>query len=218
MSQTLPLFPLPQITLFPRTTMALHFFEPRYRAMMDAVMERNQHFVIAELREGWQEDYQGKPPIHRIAATARVLVADRTEDGRWNAMVEGVDRVRVQAEVPNDPFRLVRVEEMVELMPDHEVPECLQLMRQVAAVAEAVGARVPELRRTLTNLVNTHRHPSVVCDIIAGALVRDAYSRRSMLGELNVRRRLRLLAIQLGLLREELRRRGIEVELPAAEG
>lgn len=217
MKTTLPLFPLPDIVLFPRTHLHLHVFEPRYVEMVNEVMARDRRLVVCQLRPGWERDYHGAPPVCRVAGAARVLIGDRQSDGKWNLLVEGIERVQLGGEVQTLPFRVARVTPLVEGIEEEKREEVMELMHATARLAEALGRQIPPLKRKLSNLVNQHQHPGVVCDVIASELVPDPYARQSILAELNILRRLRLLSIQLDLLVAALRRKGLEVPPPGAE-
>lgn len=217
MKTTLPLFPLPEVVLFPRTHLHLHVFEPRYAALIEQVVARDRRLAVCQLRPGWERDYQGAPPVCRIAGAGRVLIADRGADGKWNLLVEGIERIRIGPEVRTNPFRVARVAPLVEAVDERHREETLELMHSTARLAEALGRKIPSLGRKLGNLVNQHQHPGVVCDVIASELVADPYARQSILGELNILRRLRLLSIQLDHLVAALRQKGLEVPPPGAE-
>lgn len=208
MNYLLPLFPLPSAVLFPRTHMPLHIFEPRYRAMMEDIMQGEQKFGFAQLREGFENDYFGSPPIYRTITAARVLCADRLEDGRWNLIAEGIERCLVLEETQKDPYRIARVEPLAESIDPRHREECIALARQVAEVAERLATQLNEGRRVLTNLVNIHQHPAVIADVVAAMLVADPYARQSILDEPNVHRRLRLVDVQVRSLAEQLEQRG----------
>ncbi len=212
MTYHLPLFPLPKAVLFPRTHLPLHVFEPRYVAMMEAVMAGDQKLGIAQLREGYEKDYFGAPSIHRVFTTARILYADKIEDERWNILVEGVERVELIKEVQTTPFRVAQVDPIREVVEPPDRSEVFRLMNQIALVSEAISNHVQEGRRSLTNLVNTHQHPAVVCDVASSLLVSDPYARQSLLEERNLLRRMKLLDVQLQTLAHELKTSGYSME------
>src|SRR5215472_12128973 len=60
---TIPVFPLPNVVLFPKTYLPLHIFEPRYRQMVDDTVMGGQCIGMALLKEGWESDYYGNPPV-----------------------------------------------------------------------------------------------------------------------------------------------------------
>ena len=60
----IPVFPLPNVVLFPRVQLPLHIFEPRYRAMVRDVIEAEPPLIgMALLRGDWQEQYEGNPQV-----------------------------------------------------------------------------------------------------------------------------------------------------------
>lgn len=198
--------------------MRLHVFEPRYLEMMDHVVDHEGRLAIAHLREGYQQEYFGAPPVHRMITAARILFADRLPDGRWNIAIEGIERAWIKEETQQEPFRIAKVEPLVDEVTEAEKPEIKESMQQVAAMATAIGNQLPEVRRVLANLINTHQHPGIVADVVAGALIGDAYARQSILEASDLRRRLQLVRIQLELLIEQLRSRGIHVQVKDEPG
>lgn len=93
--QPVPIFPLPQTVFFPKTILPLHLFEPRYRQMAQDLVEGDGRLVVVLLRPGWQADYEAAPPVHAIATLGRLTFHERQDDGRYNIVLEGVQRVRL---------------------------------------------------------------------------------------------------------------------------
>lgn len=198
MSFQVPFFPLPDAVLFPRTVLSLHIFEPRYRAMMDYVMAQDQKvFALAHLRDGYEELYFGAPPVFKVMTPARLLFADKLKDGRWNILIEGIARAQLLEEVQTEPFRMGRFDIIPDEIDPARRPETEALMFKLSEFAERAAEVVATEKRTLRNLVNTHQHPSIVCDVVASQLVADAYARQCILEERDVIRRLRLTSIQV---------------------
>src|SRR5689334_214132 len=109
---TLPLFPLPRVVLFPHTFIPLHIFEPRYRQMTSDILASHHHFVLALAREeaGGSDLLPGTTPIFEVGTLARVVRAEPLADGRWNLLVQGRHAVRVLEEAEGSPYRQARVE------------------------------------------------------------------------------------------------------------
>jgi len=63
-SDLLPLFPLPNVVLFPGVFLPLHIFEPRYKEMVADALAGDRIIGMALLRPGWEADYEGRPPIY----------------------------------------------------------------------------------------------------------------------------------------------------------
>ena len=69
--EQLPIFPLDQVQLFPRALLPLYVFEPRYRELTAACLERGGIMAVAALRPGFRDDYYGRPPVRRIAGVGK---------------------------------------------------------------------------------------------------------------------------------------------------
>ena len=107
----LPLFPLPQVVLFPHTFLPLHIFEPRYQDMTVQVLNAHHHLVIALMREVDAADPLGeKTPAFDIGCLAEVVRAEPLTGGRWNLLVQGKAAVRILEEVPGQSFRQARTD------------------------------------------------------------------------------------------------------------
>jgi uncharacterized protein len=109
-----PLFPLPNVVLFPKTPMPLYIFEERYRTMVREALSGNRELVIALLRSGYETSYAGISAVHTIACLGRIETYEELEDGKYNIVVVGIHRVRLLREVQHSPYRLVEVEKLEE--------------------------------------------------------------------------------------------------------
>jgi len=69
--QPVPVFPLPDLVLFPCAVVKLHVFELRYRAMVRDALSADRLIALALLLPGWERDYHGSPEYHPIGCLAR---------------------------------------------------------------------------------------------------------------------------------------------------
>lgn len=106
----LPLFPLPQVLLFPHTFLPLHIFEPRYRQLVTEVLVSHQHFILALAKEPVTTNPEDHPAVFEVGSLARIVRAEPLDDGRWNILVEGMGNHQILEEVPGKPYRQVRTE------------------------------------------------------------------------------------------------------------
>jgi Lon protease-like protein len=109
----IPLFPLPNMVLFPSMPLPLHVFEPRYRKMVEdllAVEPRWRLIGMCLLRPGWEEDYHGRPPVFEIGCAGRLEQCRPAAGGRFEIVLRGVVRFRILEEQATEPYRLARVE------------------------------------------------------------------------------------------------------------
>ena len=98
----LPLFPLPDVVLFPQQLLPLHIFESRYRMLLQSVLETDKRFGIVRINP---ENGQ----MANVGCCAEVLQHQTTEDGRSYIVSLGQQRFRVLNITRETPFRSAMV-------------------------------------------------------------------------------------------------------------
>jgi uncharacterized protein len=106
----LPIFPLPNVVLFPSVCLPLHIFEPRYREMVADALAADRMIGMALLRPGWERDYEGRPAVYPIGCSGVITHAERLPDGRSNIVLCGVERFRIVSEDGSRSYRRAIVE------------------------------------------------------------------------------------------------------------
>jgi hypothetical protein len=94
----IPVFPLPDVVLFPGVFLPLHIFEPRYREMVKDSLAGDRLIGISLLRPGWDHDAEGRPAIYPVGCVGLISHVEETEDGRYNLVLRGVEKFRVVRE------------------------------------------------------------------------------------------------------------------------
>src|SRR6476469_9463164 len=120
MSDLLPLFPLPNVVLFPTVFLPLHIFEPRYRDMVAAALDGDRIIGMALLRPGWEGRYEGRPPIYAVGCAGLITHAERLPDGRYNIVLRGLEKFRVVREYDDLPYRTAHVDPIMESLSDQD--------------------------------------------------------------------------------------------------
>lgn len=134
-----PLFPLPNVFLFPHTHMHLHIFEPRYRQMIEDSLDGPGRIVVSAVQEGWIHQLAGAPPVLPVAGLGEIWSHERLPDGRFIIWLKGLARAQLR-EVESD--RLYR---KVEALPLTEEPVPVEAEDGLRArLGEALRARAPE--------------------------------------------------------------------------
>lgn len=144
-SGLVPVFPLPNVVLFPGMFLPLHIFEPRYRTMTADALAGERLIAMALLQPGWQKDYEGRPPIHPILGVGKIVEDAKLEDGRFNLVLFGLTRVRLLEEVGEGPYRTARVEILQDRVPpgDHERKRRLLQGLYLQVVKDLMKGAVP---------------------------------------------------------------------------
>lgn len=108
--QMVSLFPLPSTVLFPNTYLPLHIFEPRYREMVRETLEASRLIGMVLLKENWEKDYYGNPPVHLTGCVGRIVQVQRLDDGRYNIVLYGLEKFTVKGEVYSKSYRQAWIE------------------------------------------------------------------------------------------------------------
>ncbi|HKB13560.1 MAG TPA: LON peptidase substrate-binding domain-containing protein [Vicinamibacterales bacterium] len=117
MNELLPLFPLPNVVLFPNVFLPLHIFEPRYREMVADAAAADRMIGMVLLRPGWERDYEGRPPIYPIGCSGVLTHVDKLQDGRYNLVLRGLERFRIVEEDHERSYRRAAIEPLHERAP-----------------------------------------------------------------------------------------------------
>ena len=114
MSEILPLFPLPNVVLFPNVFLPLHVFEPRYREMVADALAGDRVIGIVLLRAGWEPDYEGRPPLYPVGCSGLITHFEKLPDGRYNIVLRGVERFALRQEDARRSYRRALVDALPE--------------------------------------------------------------------------------------------------------
>lgn len=106
---TIPIFPLPNVVLFPNVFLPLHIFETRYRQMVDGALNGDRIIGMVLLRPGWEGDYEGRPAVYPVGCAGVITHAERLPDGRFNIVLRGMEKFRVASEETGQPYRIANV-------------------------------------------------------------------------------------------------------------
>lgn len=196
----LPLFPLPEVVLFPGRPLPLHIFEYRYRIMINTILESDQRFGVLM----WDSE---KGRVSGVGCCAEVIHCQRLPDDRMKVMTVGQQRFRVLDAVREKPY-LVGLVEWIEdestqqdLRPlAHDVE---QLLRDVVRLSGKLMDQAIELPDDIPSL------PTELSYWVASNLYGVAGEQQSLLEMLDTAGRLEREAEILMLTRNQLAARTV---------
>jgi Lon protease-like protein len=195
---TVRLFPLPNLVLFPHSLQPLHIFEPRYRELMTDALASDREIAMALLRPGWEPHYEQSPAIHPVVCVGRIMQEERLPDGRWNLLLFGSRRGRVQEEIPSDRlYRLARVEWLADV-PVKEPTRAAELHGRLSAALSSWVANQTASARQVRRLLESDLPLGVVCDVLSFAMPLEPAWKQELLEELRVEERVMRLLHFLG--------------------
>jgi Lon protease-like protein len=131
---TIPIFPLPNAVLFPNVFLPLHIFEPRYREMVGEALEGDRIIGMTLLRPGWEPEYEGRPPVYPIGCAGLITHAERLPDGRFNIVLRGLEKFRIIDEDDTRPYRVARVDSLLEQLREEDREEMRLARRRLEAL------------------------------------------------------------------------------------
>ena len=136
----LPLFPLPDVVLFPGVELPLHVFEPRYRQLTEDALAADRRLGMAVLTPGHEPGASGSPPIEPLVGYGVIEAARRFADGRFLLLVRGVGKGIITAEMAMGEklYRRAQLEVQPEAAPSRPL--------------EPIAARVRAILRQLADL------------------------------------------------------------------
>jgi Lon protease-like protein len=159
--EIVPIFPLPNVVLFPHVELPLHIFEPRYRDMVRDAMASHRLIGMTLLRGEWRKNYNASPDVYRLGCVGRIEQFTLLPDGRSNLILRGLRKFVIVSEVGDQSYRQARVTWAAE-SGRHEITPALDarlrsgvkrlLSRGAREVTTDIWERLPS---EIVKLVNT---------------------------------------------------------------
>jgi ATP-dependent Lon protease len=179
-------FPLPQVVLFPGALMPLHIFEPRYRAMTRDVLASTRRICVAQIPEDHGIDAHGQPEVARVSGVGEIVKCDALPDGRFNILIEGKARARLEELPFKRPYRRAQV---TILEPSHPSGDDA-LVRALISTATTVAGAVRQCHPAFQFSLPKNGDPGAIVDACAHYLVMDGSERQKLLEILDVEERI----------------------------
>ena len=98
--KTIPVFPLSNFIIFPKTTVPLNIFEPRYIDMVNDSMKSNK--LIGMIQPKTSYNNRNEPELHNVGCLGKITSFRETEDGRFLIELKGIVRFKKIQEVNNE--------------------------------------------------------------------------------------------------------------------
>src|ERR1017187_617115 len=95
---------LPNATLFPQALLPLYIFEPRYRQMLADALHSDRMFSVAMQQPG-----RTREPPAPVAGLGLIRVSVAHRDGTSHLVLQGLERVELEAPVRYKPYRIQRI-------------------------------------------------------------------------------------------------------------
>ena len=104
----LPVFPLSNFIIFPKTTVPLNIFEPRYIDMVNDSMKSDKIIGMIQPKKSVNQD--NNPELHEIGCIGKITSFRETEDGRFLIEIKGLTRFKKIKEIKTEKkYRILEV-------------------------------------------------------------------------------------------------------------
>lgn len=133
----LPLFPLPEVVLFPTRPLPLHIFEFRYRIMMNTILQSDRRFGVLMI-----DPVQGT--IANVGCCAEILHYQRLPDDRMKMLTLGQQRFRVLEYIREKPYRVGLVEWIEDQPPSRDLRPLASQVEQLLGDVVRLSAKLTE--------------------------------------------------------------------------
>ena len=197
--ESVPMFPLKNVQLFPHTVLPLNIFEPRYLAMVDYALENDHLLTIADTSpsENIVGGHAHASPVRPILGAGVIVAKHEVAPQRYHILVQGVTRVILLDELDQVmPFRQVQAE----ILPDEEVEErsLVRLEDQLRDLVSCFAEHNPESTRALYEVLKSAPNAEVLSNMLSANIVSAPQLRQSLFEELNPQRRLQMIYKHIG--------------------
>jgi Lon protease-like protein len=186
----IPLFPLPEVVLFPNVMRPLVIYEPRYREMVADALKGQRIIGMVRLRPGFEKDYEGRPPVYGVGCAGAIEQYELLPDGRYVILLRGLTTFRILSEDQRKPYRLARVETIPERLADQDLGPLSTLRERLASLL--VTVLPPDVDPPEPSLGDAE-----FVDVVAQALIMPESDRQDLLERASVLARARALVERL---------------------
>ncbi len=193
----IPILPIRNIVVFPGTVMPLNVGRAKSKSLLDEVMPGDKLIGVCTQRNAEVED-PGYSDLHTVGVACTILKLFKLPDGNQSIIVHGLTRFRLLEVVQTEPFATGRIEVLEDVI--NPGPSLDALVASVRQQANRVIELSPNTPDEAAQVLNSITQPSALADFLAANLPierGDISEKQILLEELDVEKRLRLIAARL---------------------
>ena len=138
---TIPIFPLEDVMLFPDMSVPLHIFEPRYKAMIADALKGNRIIGMVLLRPGYEKDYERSPSIFQVGCAGVINEVEQLPNGEYNIVLGALTKYRITREEASRPYRIAHVTPIADSMAEADRPALHARRERLEALIRESGGR-----------------------------------------------------------------------------
>jgi ATP-dependent Lon protease len=190
----LPILPIRNIVVFPGTVMPLNVGRAKSKNLLDEVMPSEKVIGVVAQRNPEVEDPRGED-LHTVGVACMILKLFKLPDGNQSIIVHGLARFRLISVEQTDPFPIARIDILEDIVtPSPQLDALVNSVRQQANRLIELSPNTPDEAAQVLNSITS---PSALADFLAANIQADVNEKQSILAELDVEKRLRLIAARM---------------------
>jgi endopeptidase La len=193
----IPILPIRNIVVFPGTVMPLNVGRAKSKSLLDEVMPGDKLIGVCTQRNAEVED-PGYGELHTVGVACTILKLFKLPDGNQSIIVHGLTRFRLLEVIQTEPFAMGRIEVLEDIInPGASLDALVASVRQQANRVIELSPNTPD---EAAQVLNSITQPSALADFLAANLPierGDITEKQILLEELDVEKRLRLIATRL---------------------
>ena len=189
--QSVGVLPLRDTVTFPDMLIPLNVGQQRSIELINDVLRGDRSIVMVASRNP-EVEAPGPEDLYSVGVLGVVARMIRVPDGTLRVLIQGGQRVRIDAWLADDPYLVAQITELPDVL--DQTPELVALMRNVQQTFTDIVEQVPYLPEELQVMVANVEDPSTLAHLIAGALRLKTDEKQALLEEIDVAKRLRRLS------------------------
>ena len=193
-SKALPLLSLRNLVLFPGAVMPVEIGRPSSLRLIEALGGKGAHVLVGTQKDADVEEPAGND-LYTVCVEGEVVRIVKAAENRVTAVLRGLERRRVNGFVQEKPYLVASYEPLVEARKDPIEIDGLGMA--VYDVSKQLIAISPDIPDETAQVLDQHKDPARLGDIVAATVDLSPEERASLLVEIDVAERLRRLLVLL---------------------
>ncbi len=184
------LYATPNLVMFPHVMQTLHASEPWHVRLIEEALRLDGLITLARLKPGWKSQYEANPAIESMACVTRIASFARLADGRFNLLLQGLQRFEISRETSVDAtVRTAIGRPASDDYPVDNAEQRVTLQRVLRDALRCIGPTAVHLHDELEQSWTQPPQLGILTDSLAHALRFSSDVKQQLLDELNVDRR-----------------------------
>jgi hypothetical protein len=139
--ETIPIFPLEDVMLFPEMSVPLHIYEPRYKAMIADALKGNRIVGMVLLRPGYEKDYERSPSVFPVGVAGLINEVEELPNGEYNIVLGALTKYRITREEASRPYRIAHVTAIADATTETDRVALHERRQRLEALIQRSGGR-----------------------------------------------------------------------------